>query len=192
MDIFESLENLNISEECFNDIVGIVEEYLYESNRMRRYGYIEHSDGTKSVKSKEPAWRSSSDTLGNIILGTKEYAGTKELKDTAAMKPSSVTEPIKTKSYMTRKGTVGGRYLKGTLDPEEFNAENDTLQNKQKFQMALKNRALKLKQAQANGRSRSRIGQLKTQIKSYRGRARELSGRDNEPIQGNGHNSFGM
>ena len=30
MDIFESLENLPISEECFNDIMGIVEEYINE------------------------------------------------------------------------------------------------------------------------------------------------------------------
>ena len=30
MDIFESLENLNVSEECFEDIVGIVEEYIHE------------------------------------------------------------------------------------------------------------------------------------------------------------------
>lgn len=32
MDIFESLENLNVSEECFNDIVGLVEGCLSESN----------------------------------------------------------------------------------------------------------------------------------------------------------------
>ena len=30
MDIFESLENLNVSEECFNDIVDIVEEFVAE------------------------------------------------------------------------------------------------------------------------------------------------------------------
>ena len=30
MDIFESLENLNVSEECFEDIVGLVEMYLNE------------------------------------------------------------------------------------------------------------------------------------------------------------------
>ena len=30
MDIFESLENLNVSEECFDDIIGIVEEYINE------------------------------------------------------------------------------------------------------------------------------------------------------------------
>ena len=32
MDIFESLENLQVSEACFEDIVGIVEELLSESN----------------------------------------------------------------------------------------------------------------------------------------------------------------
>lgn len=31
MDIFESLENLNVSEECFEDIVGLVEEYIQEN-----------------------------------------------------------------------------------------------------------------------------------------------------------------
>lgn len=31
MDIFESLENLNVSEECFDDILGIMEELLNES-----------------------------------------------------------------------------------------------------------------------------------------------------------------
>ena len=30
MNIFESLENLNVSEECFNDIMGIVEEIINE------------------------------------------------------------------------------------------------------------------------------------------------------------------
>ena len=30
MSIFESLENLNVSEECFDDIMGIVEELLSE------------------------------------------------------------------------------------------------------------------------------------------------------------------
>ena len=30
MDIFESLENLNVSEECFDEIVGIVEEIINE------------------------------------------------------------------------------------------------------------------------------------------------------------------
>ena len=32
MSIFESLENLNVSEECFNDILSILEEYINELN----------------------------------------------------------------------------------------------------------------------------------------------------------------
>ena len=30
MDIFESLENLSISEECFNEIMNMIEEYINE------------------------------------------------------------------------------------------------------------------------------------------------------------------
>ena len=30
MDIFESLENLPVSESCFDDIIGLVEEYINE------------------------------------------------------------------------------------------------------------------------------------------------------------------
>ena len=42
MDIFESLENLEISEECFNDIMDIVEEILGEST----WNQIEKVHGT--------------------------------------------------------------------------------------------------------------------------------------------------
>lgn len=36
MDIFESLENLNVSEECFNDIMNVVEEILSERDMFTR------------------------------------------------------------------------------------------------------------------------------------------------------------
>lgn len=36
MDIFESLENLSVSEECFNSIMDIVEEYINERNKENR------------------------------------------------------------------------------------------------------------------------------------------------------------
>lgn len=38
MDIFESLESLNVSKECFNDIMDIAEKYITESSYARRYG----------------------------------------------------------------------------------------------------------------------------------------------------------
>ena len=33
MDIFESLENLNVSEECFQSILSIIEEYINETSK---------------------------------------------------------------------------------------------------------------------------------------------------------------
>lgn len=36
MDIFESLENLNVSEECFDEIMGLVEELILERNQENR------------------------------------------------------------------------------------------------------------------------------------------------------------
>ena len=37
MDTFESLENLSVSEECFDDIVSIVEEYINETSDERAH-----------------------------------------------------------------------------------------------------------------------------------------------------------
>ena len=37
MDIFESLENLNVSEECFDEIMGLVEELLSEGEKVDNY-----------------------------------------------------------------------------------------------------------------------------------------------------------
>ena len=65
MDIFESLENLEISEECFDDIMSIVEELLSESNRARRYGQKNTNADSKSV----------------------DIFGTKALKDSTQMNP---------------------------------------------------------------------------------------------------------
>lgn len=38
MNIFESLENLNVSEECFNDIMGIVEKLITEADNENNNG----------------------------------------------------------------------------------------------------------------------------------------------------------
>ena len=41
MDIFESLENLNVSEECFNDISALINEKLVDVvNRAMRKGTL--------------------------------------------------------------------------------------------------------------------------------------------------------
>ena len=53
MDIFESLENLNVSEECFEDIVGLVEEYLSETNREMRYKAAKNSLSQREEQAKK-------------------------------------------------------------------------------------------------------------------------------------------
>lgn len=40
MDIFESLENLNVSEECFDEIINIVEEIIAETSGQLRNNLI--------------------------------------------------------------------------------------------------------------------------------------------------------
>ena len=41
MNIFESLENLNVSEECFNDIVSLVEKQLEKKSTKDPHEYVE-------------------------------------------------------------------------------------------------------------------------------------------------------
>ena len=67
MDIFESLENLNVSEECFNEIMGIVEEIINEVsvnmwkkaavNSLARRGFEEgRMDPTVDAVVKKKKW----------------------------------------------------------------------------------------------------------------------------------------
>ena len=48
MNIFESLENLNISEECFDEIMVLVEEYINEGATRKNYDQI-----IQDIKSSE-------------------------------------------------------------------------------------------------------------------------------------------
>ena len=58
MDIFESLENLNVSEECFGDILGIIVECINEdlpNYIIKKYGkpeYEQSKDGDIILKNK--------------------------------------------------------------------------------------------------------------------------------------------
>ena len=55
MSIFESLENLNVSEECFDDIMGIVEEILDETLAqyiVKKHGKPEYDEKTGEPKNK--------------------------------------------------------------------------------------------------------------------------------------------
>lgn len=50
MDIFESLESLNVSEECFDDIMGIVEELLNEDDLDYKYKKLVKKDDNSKRK----------------------------------------------------------------------------------------------------------------------------------------------
>ena len=53
MDIFESLENLNVSEECFDDILILTEEIINEvSNRKVLNTYNQRVKNVSTIKSK--------------------------------------------------------------------------------------------------------------------------------------------
>ena len=52
MDIFESLENLNVSEECFDEIMGLVEE---EMEKKYRSG-LKDSTIDSLIQKRKKAW----------------------------------------------------------------------------------------------------------------------------------------
>ena len=74
MDIFESLENLGISEECFNDIMDIVEEILDESSKSI-YNAIEKKHGKPEYDEEgNPANKSAELKDKFTVARNKEYS----------------------------------------------------------------------------------------------------------------------
>ena len=67
MDIFESLENLNVSEKCFNDIVQTIINELEEKtvDRARDQAYMDHEDKIRDLERqyKSPTAPDDIDTL---------------------------------------------------------------------------------------------------------------------------------
>ena len=78
MNIFESLENLNVSEECFDDIINIVEELLDENIKTtiyrkvpleKRYELLQKAD---KVKANELADRHTRQMFKNYFENGKD------------------------------------------------------------------------------------------------------------------------
>ena len=98
MDIFESLENLNISEECFDEIIDMVEEYINEVSDKTVEGALEKasdnveaSTGGISFPSKK-----SVDQLGRL----------KELANKRAERQGKTLKEIPTEYGYTYKHTM--------------------------------------------------------------------------------------
>ena len=105
MDIFESLENLNVSEECFDEIMGIVEELLNEkatvgqlamaaSNRMEREK-IKNEEANKNLKDEASKANPSNEKLRqytqDAIDSARRYRHGKRLDDLNLPKESKVS-----------------------------------------------------------------------------------------------------
>lgn len=77
MDIFESLENLNVSEECFEDIIGLVEEYIHELNKYEQHVVDKNPELKEKIESNQAA----SKEIGKIRKDTENpYKGHRAMK----------------------------------------------------------------------------------------------------------------
>ena len=128
MDIFESLENLNVSEECFDDIMGIVEELLNESNRARKYGQKNLNGdsstvdifGTKALKDAAQM-----NSLKVPTHGVMHYSETeKALKDKEALQ-TAIKSLEQADSYTARKSLPELKKSARAISRRKSSGENE-------------------------------------------------------------------
>lgn len=84
MDIFESLENLPVSEECFDEIMGIVEELLSESNpktigASTKKRYDNYTGALKNLKDTVKAGKDPYDAMINYANASNKLERNVEL-----------------------------------------------------------------------------------------------------------------
>lgn len=87
MNIFENLEELNVSEECFEDILNIVEEYINEVSLDKHLKAAENSQDTRILKAtdKEGLKRAKhANNIVNALRDLKARVGSKDMKSTNA------------------------------------------------------------------------------------------------------------
>ena len=75
MNIFESLEKLDVSEECFEDIMGIVEEYI---NELKDSTVDSMYQKRKNIERKADRKAEYAHTVGETALNKAKNSGDKE------------------------------------------------------------------------------------------------------------------
>lgn len=82
MDIFESLKNLEISEECFDEIMGIVESLIQKVSAEKPLGLdkISKAHDLSTQAKKEVVQKAGSDSEDPIVIGD-EYAALRKTKN---------------------------------------------------------------------------------------------------------------
>ena len=118
MNIFESLENLNVSEECFDEIMGIVED-IYDSvlnqagkedSPLRnQHGRIYLDDWTKTIrKNREKELESSAKREGVTPEGLEAKRELKKNKDYRQTQKRTDASIARNKEHQLRK-SLGNR-----------------------------------------------------------------------------------
>ena len=109
MNIFESLENLNISEECFDDILSMVELILNEEDSLDDGSHIRRKYGNPEYKKDEK---------GELQFDKKGYAipANKSAELYAKAHPNHPDEPSYSSSNGRGFGEYGKRAKKGDSD----------------------------------------------------------------------------
>ena len=164
MDIFESLENLNVSEECFNDIMDIVEDLLNEEDSLddgshirKRYGEPEYKEGKDSKGFEIPANKSAKlyakahakddrypyAPAFNDGKGVGEYGKRvpKGDSDREAWVKTDTPKEIQEPLSVAKSQEKGARKL---LDKNEFKNKRDQIKAKRLLQGALINKSSQL------------------------------------------------
>ena len=116
MDIFENLENLNVSEECFDEIMDMVEEFINETKKARK---VAHQDAI--FKKLNPEGVS---TFADDWTGNKEKA-VELLKDAHKSKFGSNTTIVGKAQSMNDLRTVRGTDKKSSAPSYDFEVRGD-------------------------------------------------------------------
>ena len=84
MNIFESLENLNVSEECFNDVMEIVEEIINElKNDTIGNAYIKRRDNYNNALNNAIKNPEDKESLSNYMKASNKFKRNSELSHKA-------------------------------------------------------------------------------------------------------------
>ena len=107
MSIFEDLENLNVSEECFDDIMGIVEEIISEFDENKKVATVKKRidnlvDATKAAKesnAKFPRKGSIDAQAANLLqtaeLKKKQEEAARKVNKSATLASKNIKDPEK-------------------------------------------------------------------------------------------------
>lgn len=113
MNIFESLENLNVSEECFDEITGIVEEYINEVSSRKVKEYIKGREKQSEKAYQEAKKADEIHDKARLLYGNKSPITHDKYNKAfdASQKFWKAKEKVK----------KGKDYLKKTKERERFN-----------------------------------------------------------------------